>query len=290
MHAKYTVARAGRALLASPDVSLQVRRLPPDPALPPEDPRARPELTWRASAGEEVAGDVSAWLRPDGRCEVFFDAWRTDSYGPLIDAVARDLGRDLHVTLDDGEIEALEACAAAGFAEHRRESYYRIPTDPAVTGLAEARLPGGLDSISAAAADVDRLRLLDDALRQDVPGSDGWRWEPDDFREETFSPAFDPATYLVAVERAGGEYAGLARVWLNRGGPRLGLVAVLARFRRRGVARALLGQAFGVLSARGMPSVSCEVDDTNVACRTLVTALGARRYGGSVELIRRVPG
>jgi GNAT superfamily N-acetyltransferase len=245
-------------------------------------------LTWRAlDDGGVIAGEVSARLRPDARWFLYFDAWRADAYPPLADAVAGDLCRDLYVSLEDAEFDALDACAAAGFAVHRRESYYRIPTDPSVTGLTGAALPAGLDVISAADADMTRLRLLDDALRQDVPGTDGWRWDPAEFRDETFSPFFDPATYLVAVDLASAEYAGLVRVWRNRGGPRLGLIAMLAPYRRRGVARALLGRVFGVLAAKGARSVVAEVDDTNEPSLSLLTGLGARRYGGSVELIRR---
>jgi ribosomal protein S18 acetylase RimI-like enzyme len=250
----------------------------------------RPALTWRAVDGDLVAGEVSARLRPDNRCFVYFDTWRTDAYTPLADAVARDLGRDLYVTLEDAEYDALDACAEAGFAVHRRESYYRIPTDPAVTGLAGAVLPAGLDVLSAADADITRLRLLDDALRQDVPGSAGWRWDAEDFRGETFGPFFDPATYLVAVDQASEEYAGLVRIWRNRAGARFGLIATLAPYRRRGVARALLGHAFAVLAAREATNVVGEVDDANVAAVSLLTGLGARRYGGNVELIRRPPG
>jgi ribosomal protein S18 acetylase RimI-like enzyme len=251
--------------------------------------RMRPGLTWRALDGDLVAGEVNARLRPDDRWFLYFDTWRADAYRPLADAVARDLGRDLHVTLEDGEYDALDACTQAGFAVHRRESYYRIPADPAVTGLAGAVLPAELDVVSAADADITRLRLLDDALRQDVPGCQGWRWDTEQFRAETFSTFFDPATYLVAVDRASGQYAGLVRVWRNRAGPRLGLIAMLAPYRRRGAARALLGQAFAVLTVRGDTSVVGEVDDTNVAAVSLLTGLGARRYGGSVELIRRQP-
>ena len=249
--------------------------------------RLRPALTWRALDGDLVAGEVSARLRPDNRWLLYFDTWRADAYPPLADAVARDLGRDLYVTLEDAEYDALEACAEAGFAVHRRESYYRIPTDPAVTGLAGAVLPAGLGVLSAADADITRLRRLDDALRQDVPGCEGWRWDAEQFRAETFSPFFDPATYLVAVDRVSGEYAGLVRIWRNRAGARLGLIAMLAQYRRRGIARALLGRAFAVLAARGDTSVVGEVDDTNVASISLLTGLGARRYGGNVELIRR---
>jgi GNAT superfamily N-acetyltransferase len=244
-------------------------------------------LAWRALDGDLVAGEASARLRPDNRWFVYFDTWRADAYPPLADAVARDLGRDLYVTLEDAEYDALDACAQAGFAVHRRESYYRIPADPSVTGLAGAVLPAGLDVLSAASADITRLRLLDDALRQDVPGSEGWRWDADEFRAETFSRFFDPATYLVAVDRASGEYAGLVRIWRTRAAPRLGLIAMRAQYRRRGAARALLGQAFAVLVARGDTSVVGEVDDTNGACLAVLTGLGARRYGGNVELIRR---
>jgi GNAT superfamily N-acetyltransferase len=251
--------------------------------------RMRPAPTWRALDGDLVAGEVNARLRPDNRWFLYFDTWRADAYRPLADAVARDLGRDLYVTLEDAEYEALDACAQAGFAVHRRESYYRIPADPAVTGLAGAVLPAELDVLSAADADITQLRLLDDALRQDVPGCQGWRWDAEQFRAETFSPFFDPATYLVAVDRASGQYAGLVRVWRNRTGPRLGLIAILAPYRRRGAARALLGQAFTVLAARGDTSVVGEVDDTNIASVSLLTGLGARRYGGNVELIRRRP-
>jgi len=252
--------------------------------------RMRPALTWRALDGDLVAGEASARLRPDSRWFVYFDTWRADAYRPLADAVARDLGRDLYVTLEDAEYDALDACAQAGFGVYRRESYYRIPVDPVATGLARAVLPAGLDVLSAADAEISRLRLLDDALRQDVPGCEGWRWDAGQFRAETFSPFFDPATYLVAVDQASGEYVGLVRIWRNRAGPRLGLIATLAQYRRRGVARALLGRAFAVLAARGATSVVGEVDDMNVASLLLLTGLGARRYGGNVELIRRQPG
>ena len=171
---------------------------------------------WRALDGDVVAGEASARLRPDNRWFVYFDTWRADAWPPLADAVARDLGRDLYVTLEDAEYDALDACAQAGFAVHRRESCYRISADPAVTGLAGAVLPAGLGVLSAADADITRLRLLDDALRQDVPGCEGWRWDAGQFWAETFSRSFDPATCLVAVDWASGEYAGLVRIWRSR--------------------------------------------------------------------------
>jgi ribosomal protein S18 acetylase RimI-like enzyme len=141
--------------------------------------------------------------------------------------------------------------------------------------------------VSAADCDVDRLRELDDALRQDVPGATGWRNDPVRFADQTFAdPEFDPATYLIAVAESTGGYAGLVRVWVRPEGSRLGLIGVLPAFRRRGLAVALLNRVFGVLSARGQAEVSCEVDETNTASNELFTSLGARRVGGAVELMR----
>lgn len=67
---------------------------------------------------------------------------------------------------------------------------------------------------------------------------------------------------------------------------RLGLIGVLPRYRRRGLAIALITRTFGVLSARGQADVSCEVDESNVASNALMAGLGARRVGGAVELLR----
>ncbi len=89
------------------------------------------------------------------------------------------------------------------------------------------------------------------------------------------------------MEDRSGEYVGLARVWNNPNLPRLGLIAVLAPYRRRGLARALLANVFAVLHGRGATEVSAEVDDANVDSRTLLEGLGARRTGGSIALIRR---
>jgi ribosomal protein S18 acetylase RimI-like enzyme len=141
--------------------------------------------------------------------------------------------------------------------------------------------PDGVIVISANDAFEDQLRHLDDALRQDVPGAEGWKWDPVDFNEETFRADFDPATYLVAVDVPSGEYIGLARGWINPGRPRLGLIAVLPAYRRRGLASLLLARAFKVLNERGKKEVTAEVDETNAASASFMSKLGARRIGGS---------
>jgi ribosomal protein S18 acetylase RimI-like enzyme len=247
--------------------------------------RLSPDLAWRAFAGEEGVGVAKASLRPDERCFVSFDSCRAEAHEPLVAAVAQELGRDLYLTVDEADGEGRALCELVGFEVNRRESEYLIPTDPEATGLRGVESPPGFVLVRADQVAEGRLRVLDDTLRQDVPGTDGWRWDEAGFREETFdSPSFDPTTYLIAVEHMSGEYAGLVRVWNNFLGPRLGLIGVVPRYRRRGLAKALLARAFGVLYERGQPQVSAEVDDTNVASTSLLNALGARRTGGSIEL------
>lgn len=248
--------------------------------------RAHPGLVWRALDVAQVVGSVTAFLRPDDRWFVNVDpSSRADSYRPLLTAVANDTASDLYATVDETDTTALGIFARLGFTVSRRESNYVIPTDPQITGL-HITEPDGIVIISAVDAREDEMRLLDDALRQDVPGTAGWRWDPGDFHEETFDSQFNPATYLIAVDTASGDYAGLVRVWNSPGRPRLGLIAVLAPYRRRGLASALLATAFGVLHERGATEVTAEVDDTNTASRSLMLRLGASREGGTIEIVK----
>lgn len=250
--------------------------------------RASPGLTWRALDGLDAVGAVTAFLRPDNRWFVWFDeASRADACGPLVAAVAENVASDLYATADETDTEAAARFARLGFSQIRREGIFLIPTDPVRTGLVNVSLPDDTMIISAASADEDDLRLLDDALRQDVPGTDGWAWDPSDFHAETFGDDFDPATYLVATDTGDGSYIGLARIWVGPGRPRLGLIAVLAPYRRRGVARALLARAFAVLHERGQSEVSFEIDDSNTASLALLGGMGACRKGGTIEFMRR---
>jgi ribosomal protein S18 acetylase RimI-like enzyme len=244
------------------------------------------DSAWRAVLGEMSVGIVKCVRRPDARCFLVFDSCRSDAFAPLAEAVAAEMSGDLYVTVDEADEEAVRRFEDLGFVANRRESELVIPTDPNVTGLRPEEAPAEFTFVSADQVEERRLRALDDALRQDVPGTSGWRWDDKGFREETFVPAFDPATYLVAIEAATGEYAGLVRVWNNPTGPRLGLIGVLTPYRRRGLARALLARAFAVLDGRGKKEVSGEVDETNVASMSLIASLGSRRTGGTVELIR----
>jgi GNAT superfamily N-acetyltransferase len=236
-----------------------------------------PRELWLAWDGDRVVGLMQPWLRPDGRRTLYFGPCDAAAYPLLADRVPGEA-----ITMVDGaERERLAALTAAGFAPLRTEDRYSIPIRPL-----DAPVPAGLRLISAADTELERLMALDCALREDVPGADGWQPDPDWFREETYeSPFFDPATYLVALD--GERYVGLVRIWIGpRPQPRLGLIAVLPDYRRRGLARALVSQAFAPLVARGETEAIAEADRGNEASTTLLAQLGAVVTGSDVELHR----
>jgi len=232
---------------------------------------------WVARRDGAQVGAVRSLRRPDGLCFLFFGGARPEAYPPLLEAVMAELRQPVNAEVDESEEDIF---LGLGFTVVRREHRY-VPT-----AVAPVPLPEGYTAISAAGSDVPGLAELDQALRQDLPGTAGWRNDPAEFARQTFDdPEFDPKTYLVAVD-AVGDYAGLVRVWNTTTGPRLGLIAVLPPHRRRGLGYALLTHVFGVLNDRGMAQLRCEVDETNTASNALMTRLDARRVGGNLQVER----
>ena len=250
--------------------------------------RATPtSLVWRALVGEREVGSLAARVRPDRRC-VF--GVRGDDEGVrarLIDALASAVPNELLVDVREDDDQSIREYATLGFAPKRRESVYDIAVAAAslALALADMSMPAGVVCKSIADVDEDRLRELDDALRDDVPGTDGWQWSSEDFREETSAPSLDPELYLIVEDDRSGSYIAIVRVWVHQGRPpRLGFVGVARTDRRRGVARFLLAAVFRVLAERSVDAVSAEVDAENDASNALMAGLGAVRSGGVVEL------
>jgi ribosomal protein S18 acetylase RimI-like enzyme len=233
---------------------------------------------WLAWDGDAVIGALHPWHAPDGRVRLFFDKTRVDAYAPLAAAI----DGECYATVDAGAAEMLAALRGSGFVDSRREEEYEIPV-----ARIDAPVPDGLRIVTADRTELEPLMLLDCAIRADIPGADGWQPDPVWFREETYdSPFFDPLTYRIALD--GDRYVGLARVWLPIGDElhRLGCIGVLAGYRRRGLALALIASAFAPLVERGVSTVGAEADATNVASHSLLTGLGGVVTGASVELYR----
>ena len=232
---------------------------------------------WHAVDDGTDVGAGRVIRRPDDRPFVYVRGHRDGVRAAVLATIAAARHDELHVLADEGG-EVARIAAALGFTERRRENVCRIPVRQQ-----PGAIPDDVTVISAADADLDRLRELDDALRQEVPGTAGWRSRPEDLAGELDSPDFDPALYLVAVDKTAA-YVGLVRVWRYQN--RLGLIGVLPEHRNRGLARGLIARAFAVLRDRGVADVSAEADVTNVPSTTLLRSLGAEVTGTQLELTR----
>lgn len=244
--------------------------------------------SWLAIDGGTPVGLATARARPDRRTFLAFTVAAPAAYGPLARAAAATCG-DLHAAIDAADREAESALQACGFVTEVVTERFLVPFDRALTVLGRARPASGFTILGADEADEGRLFTLDNAIRQDVPGSDGWRGDRAWFREELAdSPPFDPAAYLVAVDDGNGEYAGLVRIWRNRSGPRLGLVGVLRQYRGTPVAGALLQRAVSAAAGWGHEAFHTETSPANRAVHPHLVRLGAVSQGRSVQLRRRV--
>ena len=229
---------------------------------------------------------ISDLLRPDGRLLVRTDGkWTSETAADAAElAKRRRVPALAHIHEQDAAEHA--ALIAAGFAESRRQAVVAISVERALEALGGSAPPSGVELQSAADVDEDRLRLLDNELRQDVPGTSGWESTPEEFRDQSFNdPEFDPRTYLVAVDAASDEYVGIVRIWMKRTRPRLGFVGVRRERRRQGIASVLMAHALRAVERTGATEVTTEYDLTNDASRTLLERLGARRIGTEIELV-----
>ena len=229
---------------------------------------------------------ISDLLRPDGRLLVRPAGEWTGQAAVAAAELATRRRVPALAHIDARATVQHAALTAAGFVESRREAVAAISVEAALEALADASLPADLRLSSAADVDEDRLRLLDDELRQDVPGTSGWRSTPEEFRDHTFAdPDFDPRTYLVAIDGETGEYVGLVRIWMGPRGSRLGMVGVRRGQRRRGIASALIAEALRAVRSTGVAEVTTTYDLTNDASKAIAERLGGRLLRTNIELV-----
>ncbi len=254
--------------------------------------RPQPVRRWVVLRDGRPWGAVTAGVRPDRRTFLSFAVADASAYGPLVAAVADEVAGRLHTMVDDADPAARGALEAAGFSVEMTLDRFRVPFSDLLGWLRRAPRPSGIAIRPADEVDADRLFSLDNTLRQDVPGSEGWRGDRALFREELSDddPAFDPAAYLVAVDQRNGEYAGLVRIWRNPEGPRIGLVGVLRQYRTTTVAAALLRPALVAAAQWGHDDLIVETSTANRILHPRLTRLGAERTGRLHQLVRRSGG
>ncbi|HWD81007.1 MAG TPA: GNAT family N-acetyltransferase [Kribbella sp.] len=224
---------------------------------------------WHAIRNDLTIGRGYASRRLDGRTFLSIDTWQDAVFDQLAAVMLANQPDPLYTVVDETDHELIANWERAGLTIWRRESEFLVPGDrepvPAPPG------------ITIGPAEEAPLRELDRAIRTEVEAGPGWHTMPAEVLPwQGGTRPLDPAKYTVAIRD--GRYVGLLRLATHTRRPRIGLVAVLAAERRRGIARALLGHAL-----RNTAAAIAEVDETNTAATALFEELG-ERTGRSLEL------
>ena len=248
----------------------------------------QPLQRWFASRDGAPVGVITATLRPDDRLFLAFKCREAAVYAPLIEIAASFLGRSLHTVADADDRDAVNSLSAAGFTTELEFESFRVRFDKALALLDRARVPPGFSVHTADTVNEGRLFTLDNTIRHDVPGTDGWRGNRDWFHEELMeAPPFDPAAYLVSVDDDNGQYVGLTRIWRNPAGPRFGLVGVIRQYRTTVIAAALMKRALVAASQWDHETFVAATSPMNPVTYPRMKRLGAESLGKHLQLIRR---
>jgi ribosomal protein S18 acetylase RimI-like enzyme len=241
---------------------------------------------WHALEDDRVVGRGEASHRPDGRIFLSIDSWHSAVFDHLAEAMLADLPTPLYAVVDEADLDLASSWKRAGFTIRRREWEYLLPTDPQVTGLDSVPPPSGVTMVPVGAALEGPLSEAYKAIRAEVEATVGWESMPAVvlLRPDGTSQ-LDPLKFAVAAESD--RYVGLVRVASRRRHAWIGLIAVRADLRRRGIARALLAHVLGSLHRRGIETASAEVDESNGAAVALFEGLGAKRASSTLELVFR---
>ncbi len=254
-----------------------------------DEGKDQPLPRWLAVQGDEAVAAVDAWRRPDGRTFLYFVGERA-AYPLLSDAAFDASGRAVHAEVDASDAASVDALRAAGFEVELVDERFRIRFGAALSWLSRAWTPPGIAIHPADSVDEERLFLLDNQVRQDVPGTDGWQGDRAWFHDElSTAPPFDPAAYLVGVDERTGRYVGLVRIWRNPTGPRLGLVGVVPEYRNTTIAAALLKAGLQGAAMWGHDTFTAETSPVNTAIYKRMSRIGAVSLGQAYQMIRNAP-
>ncbi|MEV6601545.1 GNAT family N-acetyltransferase [Actinoplanes sp. NPDC051346] len=244
------------------------------------------ERQWHAVGDDRVVGRGEVSRRPDGRSFLSIDAWHGTVFDHLADVMLANLPKPLYTVVDEADLDLLSRWERRGFGPRRREWEYVVPTDPHLTGLGSTPPPPGVTVVPVGEAEDGPLRELDRVIRDEIEATVGWQnMSAEVLAHPDGTRLWDPSKYAVAARS--GRYVGLVRVVPLPRQPRIGLIAVRADLRRRGIARALLAQVLGSAHRRGLATASADVHQSNEAAIALFEGVGARRTSSNLELVLR---
>lgn len=222
----------------------------------------------------DVSGRGEVSRRPDGRLFLSIDTWDDADFALLAADMLPALPRPLYTVVDEADADLRSRWESLGFTTRRREWEYVLDT-------ARGSVPA---DVTVGPPSGERpLRALEDVIRAEVEAAVGWQEMPAEILPR---PAVPDVTKYVVAESAG-EYVGLVRLAAVTRQPRIGLIAVRADRRRRGIGRALLTSVLDSLHRKGIATASAEVNEANPAAVALFEGAGARRVGSNLELVLR---
>lgn len=232
---------------------------------------------WSTDAGAAV----NAVQRPDGAWLLHLPENHVDAWSDLVRLVSGDLDGPLLVSRpEDQGMEADAALRTAGFVPVRWETVWRIP----IAGLlAKPTVRTAHRIVSVTSLDADAVAELDNRIRNDIPGTEGWMGTGAQLIESLADPEFDPALYRVAQHEESARLDGLIRVWNRVPEPRLGCIGVTRPWRRTRLALALVQDIADTLHARGVTHITTETDTTNRNSHPMAIRQGGQAIKTTVE-------
>lgn len=237
----------------------------------PEGPRR-----WSTPGG----ATLRAIRRPDGRWFVRLPEEHPNTWPTLVAAAIRDGCGTLILSRPADQDEAYHsALRRAGFLPVRTETAWRLSVAaiPTIPVRAEHHM------VPVTELAPEAVAVLDNAVRDDIPGTSGWLGTGAQLAESLDDPEFDPDLYLIAQHPRTGSLDGLVRVWNRHPEPRLGCIGVTTPWRRTSLALGLLQNIAATLRARGVTHITAETDQSNPSSHLMALNHGGTALATSIE-------
>ena len=233
----------------------------------------------------DVLGVGVAAERPDGRVFLAHRLAAEHAYEPLLLQALETITGPVYVAVRDDQHERLALVRRCGLEHEVTNWTFDVRFDRVLATLPAPRTTADFSVARVSDVNPDQLYELDIALRNDVPGNDGWRGNRAWFDDELAASACDPTGYLVALDHGTGRLIGLCRMWRNPDGPSLGLLGVRRERRNGFVALRLLHDTLTAARDWGSPTFSTHTARSGLQ-RHLHRAQAVER-GASHRFVRR---